>query len=830
MKKKSPLQRTQCDEEVKEIFKKYSHRRCTCAKRRIYCTEVTGKTLNNYLICRRDSTTDPNHFSNRKKYRICSNLNDTIKRSESKEEEKDTPLLCNSSACSVATSRKNLPPSTDNSDNIVQPNIEMSRSQRLFMRKRIPATDCTLKGVKKVIVSVDEEKYEIDLRNRMKSTSKTENFKDDVLRTYYKLPFGKICMNERRRRMRKVGKEILSACVDRKKFRENTDEYLTKNEDLALQIVNLLDGVKDYIQSKLKVNLNKLADVALAPIESDREGTITELDMRNKSHKLALQLLGETTASGYARIRRSLHEYTKLPSYYKLAAERPAIAPIEIHAANVFDDDAPAELDFFEMNQFDAPQENIDVEEALRMFSESTDVMEGAKLVGDYGSYVGLMEDYHESNGRLIGHNDDDSENAVLVIDSIDGAEHLKSKKNVTSVISFSSTLVCPSWINEGKATAGSSSNILTWQQLRGKESVRTMLPAVRSYFEEKRVVRNSTERNRYSFYDLHDGKMLYLLTQHAQWSRKQNPFLLCKCSKGQGVSANRNHVCTKIPHEEEITLYDRSKQRWDGKRRRDPKYTLKKHLDWIDSSNHGVSHFGLHPDLLPRHGIRFDTFHMKCAITRKLMGYLRKFLLNQSTDVIDDFLKVVLKNFWKDFHLFVWKNKKDFSSFVGNELALFVGNTTRVVKFLSDNFEDNNEQVNDIKEGLKLWLKIFKFLGISVIQNRDEYKNEMKDFEENVKKFYDSGSRTFLSSVGSTDGKDETFYSHALRFYMIDITKVTFEKHGLGVGIFNMQGFERRNKESKEVMRKHGNNKGNILVSNMGRLWDKFERDNFTK
>ena len=66
-------------------------------------------------------------------------------------------------------------------------------------------------------------------------------------------------------------------------------------------------------------------------------------------------------------------------------------------------------------------------------------------------------------------------------------------------------------------------------------------------------------------------------------------------------------------------------------------------------------------------------------------------------------------------------------------------------------------------------------------------------------------------------------------KFYMIDITKVTFEKHGLGVGIFNMQGFERRNKEPKEVMRKHGNNKGNILVSNMGRLRDKFERGNFT-
>ena len=218
--KKTPPQRkhTQCDEEVKEVFKKYSHRRCTCAKRRMYCTEVTGKALNKYLFDKRNSTTDPNHFSNRKKYRICSNLNDIIKRAQTEEEEKDTPLLCNNSASTVATSRKNLPPSTNNSDTMVQPNIERSRSQRLFMRKRIPVTDCTLKGVKKVVVSIDKEKHEIDVQNQIKSTSKTDTFKDDVLKKYYKLPFGKICMNERRRRMRKIGKEILSACVDRKLF------------------------------------------------------------------------------------------------------------------------------------------------------------------------------------------------------------------------------------------------------------------------------------------------------------------------------------------------------------------------------------------------------------------------------------------------------------------------------------------------------------------------------------------------------------------------------------------------------------------------------------
>ena len=56
--------------------------------------------------------------------------------------------------------------------------------------------------------------------------------------------------------------------------------------------------------------------------------------------------------------------------------------------------------------------------------------------------------------------------------------------------------------------------------------------------------------------------------------------------------------------------------------------------------------------------------------------------------------------------------------------------------------------------------------------------------FKENVKNFYKVGSRTFLSRRGEI-GEDETFYMHALRFYMHMIVETTFERHGVGVGFF---------------------------------------------
>ena len=58
----------------------------------------------------------------------------------------------------------------------------------------------------------------------------------------------------------------------------------------------------------------------------------------------------------------------------------------------------------------------------------------------------------------------------------------------------------------------------------------------------------------------------------------------------------------------------------------------------------------------------------------------------------------------------------------------------------------------------------------------------------------------------------------------MPDIVLKTFERHGLGVGIFTMQGFERRNKESKNCLKRFTNNKDNVLIQNMNRLYNVFE------
>ena len=79
----------------------------------------------------------------------------------------------------------------------------------------------------------------------------------------------------------------------------------------------------------------------------------------------------------------------------------------------------------------------------------------------------------------------------------------------------------------------------------------------------------------------MHDGKMLYLLTQHSLYNRKYKPFLLCKCSKGEGVQ-NRDDKCKLLNDHEQEYFYARSQKKWektfsliDGN-----SYTKKYHMD----------------------------------------------------------------------------------------------------------------------------------------------------------------------------------------------------------------------------------------------------------
>ena len=102
-------------------------------------------------------------------------------------------------------------------------------------------------------------------------------------------------------------------------------------------------------------------------------------------------------------------------------------------------------------------------------------------------------------------------------------------------------------------------------------------------------------------------------------------------------------------------------------------------------------------------------------------------------------------------------------------------------------------DKIRGLSKELSLLRPICEFLTQTHIDSDEEYKKSLSEFKENMKVFYQSEEFSYLR-----EGKNETFYLYCLKYYMPHITDITHDRHKLGVGIFTMQGFERRNKEIK--------------------------------
>ena len=91
------------------------------------------------------------------------------------------------------------------------------------------------------------------------------------------------------------------------------------------------------------------------------------------------------------------------------------------------------------------------------------------------------------------------------------------------------------------------------------------------------------------------------------------------------------------------------------------------------------------------------------------------------------------------------------------------------------------------------------------------EYLGKIEQLKTDVKKCHEHGKDTFLTKT--MIGDKENFYMHCLRYYMPQLAERMWQKHRVGLGIFTMQGYERRNKESKNTLKRFTNSRGNVLL-----------------
>ena len=165
----------------------------------------------------------------------------------------------------------------------------------------------------------------------------------------------------------------------------------------------------------------------------------------------------------------------------------------------------------------------------------------------------------------------------------------------------------------------------------------------------------------------------------------------------------------------------------------------------------------------------------------------------------------------------------KKFDCFTGAELGLFTKNAGALADWMVENniSNDGSLEFTSLCTALRCWTRIDAFLTIAVVQPSDNvtvnssvlydgaYFNSMRYFEEDIETFYKAGKNCFLlGNSGRSEYAGETVYLHTLRFHTPRLMRKIWKKHGLPIGCFNMQGFERRNQESKRIFRTHYNKK----------------------
>ena len=130
--------------------------------------------------------------------------------------------------------------------------------------------------------------------------------------------------------------------------------------------------------------------------------------------------------------------------------------------------------------------------------------------------------------------------------------------------------------------------------------------------------------------------------------------------------------------------------------------------------------------------------------------------------------------------------------------------------------------------EAFKIFANITKFLNITTVIDKEathieqvlqesEYLGKIEQLKRDVKKYYEYGKDTFLTKT--MIGDKENFYMHCLRYYIPQLAERIWQKHYIRLEIFTMQGYERQNKEFKNILKRFTNSRGNVLLQNIKRV-----------
>ena len=178
-----------------------------------------------------------------------------------------------------------------------------------------------------------------------------EKFVSDVIfgaEQYYK-SYRDLKLRQRVERVEEIGKNVVSACVDKEKVREGGLDYICSDDDLRTDVQMFLGELRLRLEKELKCNFKLDKSVTPSPEDIEEENQevttsgVEECGFFKRDHfvgtdsmyTVATKLLGKLTMTGYKDIRTSIIEKFNipkqwLPSFAKLTANPPKVFGFDV--------------------------------------------------------------------------------------------------------------------------------------------------------------------------------------------------------------------------------------------------------------------------------------------------------------------------------------------------------------------------------------------------------------------------------------------------------------------------------------------------------------------
>jgi len=177
------------------------------------------------------------------------------------------------------------------------------------------------KSLTKVTIKCDGRVYNDPINIRYMRRGKNESYLNEIenMSSQYMFSFRRLKWRQRMERIDDIAKRIIAMCVDKKELSVGGLDYLNGNLDLSHDILNIVHGIKERLEMKLKVDLDGIEFpdpcdyIDGDESEQDEDGIDdNETGLRNRmNNKVGSTIMMESSGRGYERIRRTLKEEKK---------------------------------------------------------------------------------------------------------------------------------------------------------------------------------------------------------------------------------------------------------------------------------------------------------------------------------------------------------------------------------------------------------------------------------------------------------------------------------------------------------------------------------------